>query len=87
LGLDRRDPTLRPGRASEPVVLRAIAAVAEAGRRHGRSVSVCGDAAADPAVVPVLLATGVTGLSVAPAAIDEVRAAVRASDSAVRASS
>ncbi|GHJ48354.1 hypothetical protein Cs7R123_56960 [Catellatospora sp. TT07R-123] len=77
LGLDRRDPALTPARAAEPPVLDAIARVVAAGARHGRDVSVCGDAAGDPAVVPALLAAGCRILSAAPTALDEVRAAVR----------
>ncbi|MFC7248007.1 putative PEP-binding protein [Catellatospora aurea] len=77
LGLDRRDPALTPGRIAEPVVLAAVTAVVRAGRRHDRDVSVCGDAAGDPALVPLLLSTGCRTLSAAPTALDEVRAAVR----------
>ena len=62
-----------------PAVLRAIAATeARASGRH--EVSVCGDAAADPLVIPLLIGVGVTALSVAPAALDEVRAVVRSLD-------
>jgi phosphoenolpyruvate-protein kinase (PTS system EI component) len=78
LGLDRRDPRLTPASTTEPVVLGAIAAVVAAGQRHSTPVSVCGDAAADPSVVPLLIGLGCTVLSVAPSALDEVRALVRA---------
>ncbi|MCW6008272.1 hypothetical protein K1W54_27570 [Micromonospora sp. CPCC 205371] len=78
LGLDRRDLRLTPASAAEPVVLQAIAAVVAAGARHGKPVSVCGDAAADPSVVPLLIGLGCTVLSVAPSALDEVRALIRA---------
>jgi phosphoenolpyruvate-protein kinase (PTS system EI component) len=77
LGLDRRDPALTPELAAHPDVLRAIAATVEAAHRYGRQVSVCGDAAAHPLVIPLLVGLGVDVLSVAPAAIDEVRAIVR----------
>jgi phosphoenolpyruvate-protein kinase (PTS system EI component) len=40
-------------------------------------VSVCGDAAADAAVLPLLLELGVTTVSVAPSRLDAVRALVR----------
>jgi phosphoenolpyruvate-protein kinase (PTS system EI component) len=84
LGYDRRDPALTPARTAEPVVLRAIEAVVEAAARHGRPVSLCGDAAADPDVVPLLLRLGVDTLSVPPAALDEVRALVRGVDLTAR---
>ncbi|MEV4417379.1 putative PEP-binding protein [Catellatospora sp. NPDC049609] len=77
LGLDRRDPSLTPARIADPAVLAAVVAVVRAGLRHDRDVSVCGDAAADPELVPLLLSTGCRTLSVAPTALDEVRAAVR----------
>lgn len=77
LGLDRRDPALTPGRIADPAVLAAMVTVVRAGRRHGREVSVCGDAAGDPALVPLLLGAGCRTLSMAPTALDEVRAAVR----------
>jgi multiphosphoryl transfer protein len=82
LGLDRLDPALTPARAAEPVVLRAIAATVAAGARHGRPVSVCGDAAADPHAVPPLLGVGCRILSVAPSALDAVRAQIRDLDTA-----
>lgn len=77
LGLDRRDPTLTAGRIAEPVVLAAVVAVVRAARRHGRDVSVCGDAAGDPGSVPLLLGAGCEILSMAPTALDEVRLTVR----------
>jgi phosphoenolpyruvate-protein kinase (PTS system EI component) len=77
LGLDRRDPALTPARAAEPAVLRAVSTVASTGSAARIPVSVCGDAAADPSVVPLLIGAGISRLSVAPAALDEVRALVR----------
>jgi len=60
-----------------PGVLRLIAAAAAGARAHGRPISLCGNAAADPRVVPLLLGLGVDALSVAPAAIPAVKAIVR----------
>lgn len=82
LGLDRRDPAASPAMAAHPEVLRAISDVVLAAHRHGRPVSVCGDAAAHPQVVPLLIGVGVDILSVAPAALDETRATVRDLDRA-----
>ncbi|MCF6524883.1 putative PEP-binding protein [Streptomyces sp. JJ36] len=82
LDLDRRDPAATPALAAHPAVLRAIARTVTAGHRHGRPVSVCGDAAAHPLVSPLLLGLGVDALSVAPAALDEVRARIRGLDRA-----
>jgi phosphotransferase system enzyme I (PtsI) len=60
-----------------PAVLRCIAHVCEAGRAHGLKVSVCGEVASDPSFIPLLLGLGVTELSMAPAALLEVKSAVR----------
>jgi phosphoenolpyruvate-protein kinase (PTS system EI component) len=78
LGLGRRDPSLTPARLREPAVLDAVTGTVRAGREHGRAVSVCGDAASDPGLVPDLLDVGCRILSVAPSMMDEIRAAVRA---------
>jgi phosphoenolpyruvate-protein kinase (PTS system EI component) len=43
-------------------------------------VSVCGEVAADPLAVPLLLGAGVTELSVAASAVPAVKAAVRGVD-------
>ncbi len=78
LGLGRRDPLLTPARLREPAVLDAVVRTVRAGREHGRTVSVCGDAASDPKLVPDLLDLGCRVLSVAPSMMDEIREAVRA---------
>ncbi|WP_406733548.1 phosphoenolpyruvate--protein phosphotransferase [Streptomyces sp. NBC_01794] len=77
LGIDRRDPAATPAMAAHPAVLHAIAQVVTAAHRHHRQVSVCGDAAAHPLVTPLLIGLGCDILSVAPAALDEVRARIR----------
>ncbi|HTN98050.1 MAG TPA: phosphoenolpyruvate--protein phosphotransferase, partial [Nordella sp.] len=64
------------GDPSHPAVLRLIAEVARYGRAHGMKVSLCGDMASDPRFVPALIAAGLTSLSVAPAAIARVKAAL-----------
>jgi len=59
-----------------PAVLELIARVAAHGRASGREVSVCGEMASDPNLVPHLLDAGITSLSVAPAALGRVKRAV-----------
>jgi len=61
-------------------VLRLIAHVARHGRERGLDVSLCGDAAADPALVGPLLRAGLRSLSVAPAAVGAVKRAIAAVD-------
>ncbi|HET7243866.1 MAG TPA: putative PEP-binding protein, partial [Streptosporangiaceae bacterium] len=80
LGLDRRDPTARPALAADPRVLGLIAHVAEMGRRAGIGVSVCGDAAADPQVLPLLIGLGVDTFSVPAARVPRVKSWVAALD-------
>ena len=64
--------------ASHPAVLRLVALVAAAGVMLGKPVGVCGEAAADPRLAAEFIRLGVTSLSMAPAAIPELRAALTA---------
>jgi len=58
----------------QPAVLQLIAITAEAGRRAGKSVGVCGEAAADPMLACALVGMGITSLSMAAAAVRPVGA-------------
>src|SRR6266516_3321963 len=60
----------------QPAVLRLIQRVAEAGRRAGKSVAVCGEIASDARIAPVLVGLGVDELSMTPTAIPSVRTAL-----------
>jgi phosphoenolpyruvate-protein kinase (PTS system EI component) len=73
LGLDRRDPAATPALAAHPQVLALIAQVTDAGRQAGIGVCVCGDSAADPLVLPLLVGLGVDTLSVPAAHVPQVR--------------
>jgi phosphoenolpyruvate-protein kinase (PTS system EI component) len=70
--LGRMRTALRPADARESAVLSAIAGVVHAAGDAGIGLSVCGDAAADPAVLPALLAIGVRTVSVGAAKIPAV---------------
>lgn len=61
----------------QPAVLRLIHSVGEAGCAAGKPVGVCGEAAGDPALAPVLVGSGVTSLSMTPRALGRVAAALR----------
>lgn len=61
-----------------PALLRLIREVAQAARRAGISVTVCGEMAGDPSVAPVLLGLGIHELSMSAVAIPEVKSVVRA---------
>ncbi|SEU20534.1 phosphoenolpyruvate--protein phosphotransferase [Nonomuraea wenchangensis] len=60
----------------QPALLGLIEACAAAGREAGKPVGVCGEAAGDPAVAPLLVGLGVTSLSMAPSCVPLVREAL-----------
>ena len=59
-----------------PAVLRLIQDVGAAGAALDKPVGICGEAAADPLLAVVLVGLGATSLSMAPAALADVRAAL-----------
>jgi phosphotransferase system enzyme I (PtsI) len=61
----------------QPALLELVAATAGAGKRLGKPVGVCGEAASDPLLAPVLVGLGVTSLSMSPPAVAAARAALR----------
>jgi phosphoenolpyruvate-protein phosphotransferase (PTS system enzyme I) len=64
--------------AGDPAVLHLIERTVAAGRGRGVEVSLCGDAGADVALIPKLLATGLRSISVAPVSVARVKAAIAA---------
>ncbi|HLV97461.1 MAG TPA: phosphoenolpyruvate--protein phosphotransferase [Ktedonobacterales bacterium] len=60
----------------QPAVLRAIAQIVQGARAHGRPVAVCGEAAGDSNVAPLLVGLGVEELSMVPASIPLVKEAL-----------
>ena len=62
--------------AANPAVTTLIAKVAAFGREAGIPVSLCGDMASEPRHLPALLDAGLTALSVAPARIARLKAAI-----------
>lgn len=58
----------------QPAVLALVAATCHGGAEQDRPVGVCGEAAADPALAPVLVGLGVTSLSMTPRALADVAA-------------
>jgi len=59
-----------------PAVLRLVREVGDAGARKGKPVGICGEAAADPLLAVVLVGLGATSLSMAPAALADVRRSI-----------
>ncbi|WP_273824753.1 phosphoenolpyruvate--protein phosphotransferase [Pseudomonas asplenii] len=78
LAIDRGHPTLSAqADGLHPAVLQLIDITVRAAHAHGKWVGVCGELAADPLAVPVLVGLGVDELSVAARSIPEVKARVR----------
>jgi len=78
LAVDRTDPRVSAHyQPLHPAVLRAVRGVVEAAERVAIPVSVCGEMAADPTTALVLVGLGVKELSMSPAAIPRVKAALR----------
>jgi phosphotransferase system enzyme I (PtsI) len=70
LAVDRTDDRVsRLYNPLHPAILRTIHLVARAGRRHQVSVAVCGEMAADPVLLTLLVGLGLTEFSMAPTAI------------------
>jgi phosphoenolpyruvate-protein kinase (PTS system EI component) len=77
LAVDRTNERLsRLYRSHHPTVLRSLAQVAGGTGARLSDLSVCGDSAADPLMIPFLVGIGIRKLSVAPQRIAEVREAV-----------
>jgi phosphotransferase system enzyme I (PtsI) len=60
-----------------PAILRVIRTVIRLARPRGRQVALCGEMAADPGALLLLLGLGVTEFSMSPASIPEARDLVR----------
>jgi phosphoenolpyruvate-protein phosphotransferase (PTS system enzyme I) len=74
LAADRGNERLRHlHRADHPAVLELIKRTCEAAREHGIWVGVCGEAAADPAMIPKLVELGVTELSMSAPSIPRAK--------------
>jgi len=81
LAIDRGHPSLSAqADGLHPAVLQLIDMTVRAAHAHGKWVGVCGELAADPQAVPVLLGLEVDELSVAARSIPEVKALVRQAD-------
>jgi len=77
MAASRDDPELSALASPGPGFWRVVREMAEHGRAVQREVSLCGDLASDIRQIPQLLKCGLRTLSVAPAALAAVKAAVR----------
>jgi phosphoenolpyruvate-protein phosphotransferase (PTS system enzyme I) len=62
---------------THPAIVRLIKATVDAGHRRNIRVSVCGEMAGDPVLVPLLLGLGVDELSTAPSLVPAVKFLIR----------
>lgn len=71
--------------ALHPAVLRLVSDVVGAAHQYGKWAGVCGEVAADPLVVPVLIGLGVDELSMNPSDIPRAKEIIRGMDPAAAA--
>jgi phosphotransferase system enzyme I (PtsI) len=78
LAVDRTDDRVSGMYAPlHPAILRILRHVVRGARRRGLAVSVCGEMAADPALLPLLAGLGLREFSMTPAAIPVAKHVVR----------
>ncbi len=86
LAADRQNPDVAERAvAHHPAVVRLVARVVTAAHAAGIPVDVCGEAAGDPQMLPLLVGLGVDELSVSPARIAVTRRMIRVAVGAARA--
>lgn len=68
--------------AYNPAVLRAIKRIIECGKQEGIMVGMCGEAVADPKIIPLLLAFGLDEFSVSATSVLRTRKNISENDSA-----
>jgi phosphotransferase system enzyme I (PtsI) len=78
LAVDRTDDRVsRLYEPYHPAIIRTLRLVARAARRRGIPVAVCGEIAADPVLLTLLVGLGITEFSMAPGAIPLAKRALR----------
>jgi phosphotransferase system enzyme I (PtsI) len=65
-----------------PAVLKLVQFTAEAARRAGRPLTLCGEIAGEPRLAPLLVGLGLTDLSMVPGNLPAVKRRIRAVDAA-----
>jgi phosphocarrier protein FPr len=78
LAADRGNPALASYQDPlHPAVLRLIDSTVRGARLHNRPVAICGEAASDDIAAPIFVGLGVRELSLAPAKMPRIKAALR----------
>jgi multiphosphoryl transfer protein len=81
MAAERGDERLAPLLTGpQPAVLRLVAETVAGAAQYDRQVGVCGELAGDPPAALLLVGLGVTELSMAPALVPDVKAALREVD-------
>ena len=62
---------------THPAIIRLIQGTVEAAHKHNIQVSVCGEMAGDPVLVPLLIGLGVDELSATPSLVPQVKFVIR----------
>jgi len=74
LAVDRTNENLSHlYRSHHPTVLKTLATIISKAVEKGRDISVCGDIASDPRLIPVLVGMGIRKLSVSPSMVEPVK--------------
>jgi phosphoenolpyruvate-protein phosphotransferase (PTS system enzyme I) len=60
-----------------PAIVRIISQIIASGKKAGKLVSMCGEMAADPFAVPLLIGLGLESISVSPAMIPQIKKIIR----------
>ena len=78
LAVDRTNPRIAHlYKPTHPAVIRLMHGAIQAAHRNGIWVGVCGEAAGDPVLVPLLLGLGADELSVSPRLVPQVKYVIR----------
>ncbi|MEA1229655.1 phosphoenolpyruvate--protein phosphotransferase [Acinetobacter sp. IRS14] len=78
LAIDRGHPILSAeADGLHPSILQLIDHTVKAAHKHGKWVGICGELAADPKAVPIIMGLGVDELSMSPNSIPLVKAQIR----------
>ncbi|WP_336168372.1 phosphoenolpyruvate--protein phosphotransferase [Acinetobacter sp. 161(2023)] len=78
LAIDRGHPILSAeADGLHPSILQLIDHTVKAAHKHGKWVGICGELAADPRAVPILMGLGIDELSMSPNSIPLVKAQIR----------
>ena len=78
LAVDRSDPAVAKWFSSgDPAIIRLLKIVIDAGIKHNKQISICGQVSSDPKFLPLLIGLGYRHLSIAPHAIGRVKQVIR----------